>query len=229
MPPRPTTSTYALLGLLAVRPWSAYELAQQATRSLRYAHPRTESHLYEEAKRLIRLGWATTHVEHHGRRQRTIYEITDDGHSALDDWFATPPRSPQLDFEALLRLLFADQTDKATLDRCLEETADDARQLFDDAIERLLRPYVTGDDAPFPERRHIAALVAAFVADYLHLVEHWSEFARDEIRAWPRTDDLGMTDRTREILDAVLDGRSVLEPVGRRRRRGDATAERRPT
>ena len=35
-----------------MRPWSAYELAQQATRSLRYAHPRTESHLYEEAKRL---------------------------------------------------------------------------------------------------------------------------------------------------------------------------------
>ena len=92
MPPRPTTSTYALLGLLSLRPWSAYELAQQATRSLRYAHPRTESHLYEEAKRLLRLGWATTEVEHHGRRSRTIYEITDDGGRALQDWFATPPR-----------------------------------------------------------------------------------------------------------------------------------------
>jgi hypothetical protein len=117
-----------------------------------------------------------------------------------------------LGFEALLRLLFADQTDKATLDRCLEETAEGARQLFDDAIERLIRPYVTDDHAPFPERRHIAALVAAFVADYLHLIERWSEFARDEIRRWPRTDGLGMTDRTREILDTVLNGKSVLEP-----------------
>ena len=43
---------------------------------------------------------------------------------ALRAWFATPPRDPQLDFEALLRVLFADQTDKATLDRCLEETAE---------------------------------------------------------------------------------------------------------
>ena len=213
MPPRPTTSSYALLGLLALRPWSAYELAQQATRSLRYTHPRTESHLYEEAKRLLRLGWATTSTEHHGRRARTIYTITGDGRRALQDWFATPPRPPQLDFEALLRLLFADQTDQATLDRCLEETAAGARHLFDDAIERLLRPYVTDDDAPFPERRHIAALVAAFVADYLHLVERWSEFAREEIRAWPRTDGLGMTDRTREILDAVLEGRSALTPT----------------
>jgi PadR family transcriptional regulator, regulatory protein AphA len=212
VPPRPTNSTYALLGLLALRPWSAYELAQQATRSLRYAHPRTESHLYEEAKRLVRLGWATAHTEHHGRRPRTIYEITDDGRQALHGWFATPPRDPQLEFEALLRLLFADQTDKATLDRCLEETADSARQLIDDGIERLLRPYVTDDGGPFPERRHIAALVAVFVTDYLRLIERWSEFARDEIRRWPRTDGLGMTDRTRHILDAVLDGRSMLEP-----------------
>jgi hypothetical protein len=186
-------------------------VAGQIGFSLRYAHPRTESHLDEEAKRLLRLGWATTHTEHHGRRQRTIYEITDDGRRALHAWFATPPRSPQLDFEALLRLLFADQTDKATLDRCLEDTADNARQLFDDAIPRLLRPYVTDDRAPFPERRHIAALVAAFVADYLHLVERWSEFAREEIRSWPSTDGLGMTDRTRQILDAVLEGKSALE------------------
>jgi len=143
------------------------------------------------------------------------HEISGEGRLALHAWFATPPRSPQLDFEALLRLLFADQTDKATLDRCLAETADNARELFDDAIQRLLRPYVTDDRAPFPERRHIAALVAAFVADYLHLVERWSEFARDEIRRWPRTDGLGMTDRTRQILDTVLNGDSVLEPVDR--------------
>jgi DNA-binding PadR family transcriptional regulator len=217
MPPRPTTSTYAVLGLLALRPWSAYDLAQQSTRSLRYTHPRTESHLYEEAKRLLRLGWAQARTEHGGRRRRTIYEITGDGRTALRAWFATPTRDPQLEFEALLRLLFADQTDKSTLDRCLKETATSARHLLDEGIQRLLRPYVTDDDAPFPERRHIAALVAAFVTDYLLLIERWSEFARDEIRRWPRTDGLGMTDRTREILDAVIDGRSVLEP-GRLRR-----------
>jgi PadR family transcriptional regulator AphA len=212
VPPGPTTSSYALLGLLALQPWSAYELAQQATRSLRYAHPRTESHLYEEVKRLVRLGWATNHTEHHGRRQRTVYEITDDGRRALQAWFTTPPRSPQLDFEALLRLLFADQTDTATLDRSLQETADNARRLFDDAIQRLIHPYLTDDHAPFPERRHIVALVAAFVADYLHLIERWSEFARDEIRAWPHTEGLGMTDRTRQILDTVLNGGTVLQP-----------------
>ena len=71
-----------------------------------------------------RLGWAKTHTERHGRRQRTVYEITGDGHAALRTWFATPTRDPQLEFEALLRLLFANS----------------ARQLLDDGIQRLLRP-----------------------------------------------------------------------------------------
>jgi DNA-binding PadR family transcriptional regulator len=210
MPRRPTTSTFALLGLLSLRPWSAYELAQQATRSLRYTHPRTESHLYEEAKRLLQLGWATTRIEHNGRRKRTIYEITDDGRQALQAWFETPPRDPQLEFETLLRMLFADQTDAATLDRWLEETGERARQLLDDGLERVLRPYVTGD-VQFPERSHIIALLGAFVAEYLRLIERWSEFARDEIGSWPGTADLGMTERTREILDALLDGKSALD------------------
>jgi DNA-binding PadR family transcriptional regulator len=211
VPRRPTTSTFALLGLLSLRPWSAYELAQQATRSLRYTHSRTESHLYEEAKRLMQLGWATTHTELNGRRRRTVYEITDDGRTALHTWFATPPREPQLEFEKLLRLLFADQTDVATLDRCLGETAERARQLLAEGVERLLRPYVGDGDVPFPERVHIAGLLAAFVADYLRLIERWSEFARDEIGRWPGTAALGMTERTREILDAVLDGKSAID------------------
>ena len=108
-----------------------------------YAHPRTESHLYEEAKRLLRLGWATSHTEHHGRRPRTIYEITGDGRSALQAWFA-PPRDPDLNFEALLQVLFADQTDKATLDRSLEETAEKH------AGSSTMRSNIT---QPVPERR----------------------------------------------------------------------------
>ena len=35
---------------------------------------------------------------------------------------------------------------------------------------------------------------------------------RDAGVRWPRTDGLGMTDRTKEILNTVLDGKSALEP-----------------
>ncbi len=55
--PRPLTSTsYAILGLLSLRPWTTYELAQQMQRALGQFWPRAESKLYEEPKKLVEHG-----------------------------------------------------------------------------------------------------------------------------------------------------------------------------
>src|SRR5215813_6906298 len=107
-PPLPTTA-YAILGMLALRPWSAYELTQQARRSLRYCWPKAESVLYDEPKRLVRLGLATARQEPAGRRTRAVYTITGQGHSALRAWLATPPGPPRFELETMLRLVYADQ------------------------------------------------------------------------------------------------------------------------
>jgi PadR family transcriptional regulator AphA len=68
-PSLPTTS-YAILGMLALRPWTAYELTQQLRRSLTYCWPKAESVLYDEPKRLVRLGLATAQRQPAGRRTR---------------------------------------------------------------------------------------------------------------------------------------------------------------
>ena len=82
-PSLPTTS-YAILGMLALRPWTAYELTQQLRRSLTYCWPKAESVLYDEPKRLVRLGLATAQRQPAGRRTRTAYAITDQGRRALE-------------------------------------------------------------------------------------------------------------------------------------------------
>jgi hypothetical protein len=46
-----TTTSYAILGLLAIRPWSTYELARQMQRDLRFVWPRAESCMKAGAKR----------------------------------------------------------------------------------------------------------------------------------------------------------------------------------
>ena len=51
-----TTTSYAILGFLAIRPWSTYELAKQMRRNFHYFWPRAESNLYAEPKRLISAG-----------------------------------------------------------------------------------------------------------------------------------------------------------------------------
>ena len=87
----PTTTSYAILGLLAIRPWATYDLAKLMRRSLHFFWPRAESNLYAETKRLVDTGLAEAREEWNGDRKRTVYSITDRGRDALRDWLATPP------------------------------------------------------------------------------------------------------------------------------------------
>jgi PadR family transcriptional regulator AphA len=95
MAPRMTTSSYAVLALLSLKPWTGYELTNQAQRSLRYAWPKSERLLYSEPKKLVTLGYATTHKEEAGKRSRNVYEITDEGREALAGWTETRTQPPR--------------------------------------------------------------------------------------------------------------------------------------
>lgn len=209
MPPRLTTSSYAVLGLLALRPWSAYDLAQQAKRSLRFAWPNSESHLYAEPKKLVALGLATVRTEPVGRRTRQVYEITPAGRAAFRAWLTTPPAPPALEAEALLRLLFADQGDRGQLLATMDTLAKQTQALHDEGMQ-ILAGYAEGT-APFPDRLHLSVLFAAFQTDLYRLILDWARFAEREVRSWERTDGLGRTERVQEILETLLAGRSALD------------------
>lgn len=209
MPSRLTTSSYAVLCLLAIRPWSGYELTQQATRSLRFAWPKSERLLYAEPKKLLEHGMVTAHHESVGERSRTVYTITDEGRAALTAWMTTTPQPPVIEAEALLRLLFADH---GTIDDAmvaLDELATDASETYEQVLT-INAGYLEGQH-PFPERVHVSVLFATFQLELFDLIVRWAEFAKDEIGAWPSTAGLGMTDRTREILEAISERRSVLD------------------
>jgi DNA-binding PadR family transcriptional regulator len=208
--PELTTTSYAILGLLNIKPWSAYELTQQAQRSLRYAWPKSESHLYAEPKRLVRLGLArATEAPAGPVRTRQVYRITAAGRRALGRWLETEPASPQLEFEAVLRLFFADASHKAAALATLAHTEEDLRDRYAEGM-KLVDAWLA-DEAPFPERLHLSALVAAFNQDLLLLMIRWSEFAHREIETWPRTDGLGMTEQTREVLQRIAAEQPVID------------------
>jgi DNA-binding PadR family transcriptional regulator len=204
-----TTTSYAILGLLNLQPWSGYELTQQAQRSLRYTWPKSESHLYAEPKRLVRLGLArVTEAPAGPVRTRQVYRITAAGRRALERWLESEPAPPQLEFEAVLRLFYADATNKGAVLSALAHTCDDLRQRYAEGMT-LAEAWLEGD-APFPERLHISALVAAFNRELLSLMIRWSAFAEREIERWPRTDGLGMTKRTRELLQRIVDEEPIM-------------------
>ncbi|RPI11198.1 MAG: PadR family transcriptional regulator, partial [Actinobacteria bacterium] len=104
----PTTTSYALLGLLRIKPWTTYELAKQVQRSLGWFWPRTERKLYDEPKHLVALGLATATEEHTGNRPRTVYKITAKGRGALRAWLSQPSEPSVFESEAMVKLFFAD-------------------------------------------------------------------------------------------------------------------------
>jgi len=180
---RLTTTSYALLCLLGVRPWSTYELTRQMDRSLGRMWPRAASKLYEEPKKLVRHGLARAQTERVGLRGRTVYSITDAGRRALADWLAVPGGGPTLEFEGLLKVGFAEYGTRAdalaTLTAVREWAAERNRENVAAA-----RSYAAGE-GPFQERAAQAALVGGFLTAYYRMVGDWADWATGVVGHWP--------------------------------------------
>src|SRR5918994_2052588 len=106
-----TPTSYAILGLLAIKPWTTYELATQIERTVRRFWPRTRSKLYEEPKKLVAAGLAEAVKGAHGRRPRTVYTITPAGRQALADWLGRKSAEPSFEYEHLLKVFYAGSGD----------------------------------------------------------------------------------------------------------------------
>ena len=197
-----TTTSYAILGLLALRPWPAYELTKQVGRSLRFCWPRAETRLYEEPKNLVEHGLAAVTVEATGRRRRSVYAITPAGRDALARWLEEPSVAPRLECEALLRVFFADQgTKQQVLETLagLEHQADELRaQALAQGAEYL------GEGPPFPERIHILGLVGRFILFYTELLAEWARFAQDEVDRWPAVTAAPVSPEVRGLFEAAV-------------------------
>ena len=208
----PPATDCVVLCLLALRDWTAPELAAQVRRSLRYCWPRTDRLIYVVPKRLVAQGLATVRQEpaSDGRRSRRVYAITDAGQEALKAWRASEPGEPELQFEAMVRLTFADQGAKQDALAAVDAISRHAEERYREGLAQLEQYLETG--GPFPERLHLIALTATFHADFLHLLLDWARRARTDIEAWSTTDGLGMTPTARQMIEQTLDrGRRDLE------------------
>ena len=213
MSSRLTTSSYAVLGLLAIRPWAGYELTQQADAEPALRLARIRAAAVRRAEEFVEHGLATALQESVGQRNRTVYTITPEGRAALTGWMATSPQPPVLEAEALLRLLFAENGTTDDLMAALDEMAADAVELYEQVVT-INTGYLDGLH-PFPQRTHLSVLFATFQLELFDLIVKWVDFAKAEIATWPTTEGLGMTDRTEAILENIKERRSVLDPPRR--------------
>ena len=167
-----TTTSFAILGQLALRDWTTYELAQEMRRNFHYFWPRAESGIYAEVKRLAARGLVQAVRDYVGKRPRTTYSITSTGRAALDAWLASPIKPHTLEFEVLLRVFFAPLGTYDELAAALRQAETDSVELLDLAV-RIRTEYLTGH-APFQEQLHIRAIVYDFLLSYARMVHGWA-------------------------------------------------------
>jgi len=184
-----TTTSYALLGLLRVRPWTTYELAKQVQRGLGWFWPRAERKLYDEPKCLVAAGWAEATSASTGRRTRTIYTITPAGRRALRAWLALPSAPPVLEMEAMVRVFFADGGTKESLLDTLDGVEAHARTQVDELLIQIDQSRAA--DYGFTSRMHVNALGLRHALDHAALDARWAAWARQQVEQWPSTTDPG--------------------------------------
>ncbi|QGG94259.1 PadR family transcriptional regulator [Actinomarinicola tropica] len=211
----PTTTGHVLLGLLALRSWTAYELTQQMRRAVRWAWPRSEANLYNEIKRLADAGLAVAIEEESGGRSRTRYEITDAGREAVTAWLGQqPPSEPKMELEVLLRTFLADLGSADDLRASLAATRSWCLDVAADAAT-VLEDYV-GEHPPFPERAHLNAAYAHLLAGHVRNLMAWCDDVEAELDAWAgATAGVGPTAGSQRMFaDAVAFYRGVLSEHG---------------
>jgi len=205
----PNPTSYALLALLSLKPWSAYDLTGfMRTSNLRAIWPRAESRLYAEPKNLVKQGLATSNVERLGGRKRTIYRITPEGRRALEVWLQQPSKRFSYESEAMLKVAYGDLADLDEMARTIEEIRAEAED--DLRVARKAFANRLSDGVPLPERIHVNALVAQFCLEMMEARLRWASFAEDYIRDWESSEadeekteqGLGWFRRALEWLDS---------------------------
>lgn len=179
-----TPTSFAMLGLLAGRPWTTYELAKQMQRSVSWFWPRAERKLYDEPKRLAALGLASTRSAATGKRSSTVYEITSKGRAALRAWLRNGPGEEMvIEMEPMIRVFFADGSSMADLRATLAGIGIQ----MEDRLERLgamAAESASGGDT-FSERRATNAVAMELWVRLHETVRDWADWAQHETDTWP--------------------------------------------
>jgi PadR family transcriptional regulator, regulatory protein AphA len=201
--PRLTTTSYSLLGLLRLQPFSAYELTGYMRRSaLSQLWPRTEASLYREPKTLAAHGLARARVKHTGRRERTVYEITAAGRRAFEAWLREPGEGLRFECEAAVKAFFGDATDLESFRSQLESLRDRWLALNEGA-EELTTDWLAGR-LQFPDRIQYTAL-AADLLDRLHQAAgDWAADWLERTESWETT---GLHEHSEQQARALIEAR----------------------
>ena len=170
-----------ILGMLAARPRSGYEIKQLVDNSTRFFWAASYGQIYPELKRLEKAGLISGTDAPHGGRQRTVFDLTREGRKRAEEWISRPPEVFELRDEGLLKLFFAGVTDAARTPEIARERAAHAHVIAGRLreVERSLDLDGDGGPAVSPDAGSLTTL--RYGIELNEWAAAWFERAADEL------------------------------------------------
>jgi PadR family transcriptional regulator, regulatory protein AphA len=160
--------SYAVLAVIGDGGASTPELVEMVSRGGPFFWTRAPTQIYDEPRRLERLGLVRSRTEPARTRPRRVYRLTTDGRRVLREWLRKPAAFPRIEHEANLRLVAGDLlADEEIVDSLTAMRAELHRH------EQLIAKSLDGIEERLPHR-----------ARYLRLDYSLGQRLIDAHRAW---------------------------------------------
>lgn len=208
----------ALLGMIALKPASGYDIKRGIDRSIFFIWNVTGPQIYNTLRALREEGLITSEfIPQKGKPEKQVHSITPAGRKALQDYVNQPVRAAVTRDEVLLRIFFGNFADEAVVMRELESYLDRIRheRAYMQATEARVRAH--------PGTRHEARRFQLLslrlkVAQYKVMEQELAKFCRVDLKK------LGPGKAEHAPSYAAGHGRSAapapVDPAGKRKRIG---------
>jgi DNA-binding PadR family transcriptional regulator len=172
-----------ILGMLAARPRSGYEIKQLVDSSARFFWAASYGQIYPELKKLEKAGLISGDDSSTGARQRTTFRLTAEGKLAAREWIRKPPEVLETRDEGLLKLFFAGSIDPKRAAEVARERAaisrEKAAQLR--AIAETVDEAETSGDGPTAEPDAGSLTVLRYGIELSEWTAEWFERAAEDL------------------------------------------------
>ena len=173
-------SYFALLGLLSIKPMSAYELVKFSKESIGLFWNESYGHTHKSLKELEKKE-AIMLVEDHpsGRRQK-VYDITVAGKRMLKEWLSERPDEVVFRNELLLKVFLADKQHIKDLLSYIEAEEASCQEMLGiiQGIEVTMQ-HVVNQQGAKSSQRELWLLTIDYGHRYLNMTIEWCKHARE--------------------------------------------------
>lgn len=165
-----TGLSYVVMNMIGPNGAGPHDLVQMARREQRLYWAGAESKIYEQPKRLEKLGYLTSRKTPGKTRERTHYQLTEKGVRALQEWLVLRSPFPRIQNEAAIRIqasYFAN--DPSVILRSLQPLREEIAELAATLDES------ESGEAPSPDRQRQLKLVHSLGRRLLRAHLEWIE------------------------------------------------------